>query len=189
MSTSPDSEQVNHLINEKRYEEAKAILRQHHDPKSIKWLARLEELFPAPTPTTSVPSRPSYYGNSGQSRDYSTTYPTVRERGGCLTAWLVLASVANPAVGLFYLANFARMSRVLPGGIVVALVVAAIINTIFVVGIWQWQKWGVQGLLTLGVIAFFFNLATIGLTPATLGGLFGLGLVWFLVKDKWDQFE
>ncbi len=57
MSADLDNEKVNQLISEKRYEEAKAILRQSSDPGAQKWLAKLEQLFPPPTPPTPT-SRP-----------------------------------------------------------------------------------------------------------------------------------
>src|SRR5437762_1264649 len=100
MSTNPDNERINQLINEKRYEEAKAILRQSSDPASQNWLARLESLFPSP-PQSKVVAEPrsdygtyglgvEKYGHVSTSGSSSAYRPTAQyERGGCLTAFLI----------------------------------------------------------------------------------------------------
>jgi hypothetical protein len=180
MSTPIDYAEISKLIEEKRFEEAKAILKQSNDFEAQRWLVRIEQLSPTLTPLR--------YTSTSYSQELED-YP--RDRGGCLSIWLVLASVANPLLGLYILCNGAYLSRMLypHNWLVLLLVMGAILNTIFVFGIWQWQKWGVQGFISLSILGFFLNLFTSGLNSGTIGGLLGTGIVWFLVRDKWDLFE
>ncbi|MEP7284468.1 MAG: hypothetical protein ABI947_01710 [Chloroflexota bacterium] len=188
MSSTIDSAQINALIAEKRYEEAKTILRQSSDPVAKSWLARLETAYPTPGAQRLGSREPYPAWNTGVN---SNVYPTMRERGGCLTAWLLLASLANPAGVLYYLLNGNGLTRVLHLGswVIPTFTLIGVLITICVVGIWQWKKWGVQGFLILGTITFFLNLFTLGLSAGTIGGLLGMGTVWYLVHNKWEQFE
>jgi hypothetical protein len=43
---TPEFSQVNELITQTRYEEAKAILRASADPAAKQWLVKLEMLYP-----------------------------------------------------------------------------------------------------------------------------------------------
>src|SRR5258708_17964062 len=112
MYTQFDREQVNKLIAEKRHEEAKALLRQSDDPAAKQWLANLEQHFPTSTPISRPSSSPGAlsYGSAGSG---SAGYALQQERGGCLTAWLVLASIANPLVGIYYLVSGQQLSSLL----------------------------------------------------------------------------
>src|SRR5260221_3710901 len=108
MSTTFDSAQINQLLSEIRHEEAKAILRESSDPEAQAWLARLEQAYPTPL-SADAPST-GFGFRSGELAADGSGFVVPRERGGCLTIWLVFALVANPLVALFYLANSSQLA-------------------------------------------------------------------------------
>jgi hypothetical protein len=181
MSTGFDSDQINKLIADKQIEQAKAILRQSSDPAARSWLVRLEQSYP----TVSQSPFKSLSGSGG-----SAAYSGTPERGGCLTAWLGLATIANPLLLLYYLSDGARIARLLhlPGWGMPAILVMIVGIIICIFGLWNWKIWGVYGYIGIGILTFFINLILLGFTPATIGGLLGIGLFWYLVHNKIESF-
>jgi hypothetical protein len=114
-----------------------------------------------------------------------------RQRGGCLTAFLILMLVVNPLTGLYYLFAGSSLSQSLPslpGWAVPALGVLALVNFVFALAIWNWKKWGVYGFAASSAIVFVINLISLGLLPA-LTGLVGLGLLAYLLRGVWQFME
>lgn len=114
-----------------------------------------------------------------------------RKRGGCLTAWLVLILIANPLTAIYYLTSGSQVARVfpsMPGWVIPVLVVGAILNTIFGVGLWTWHKWGAYGLYASAAVALAINL-TAGLGATAFLGAIGAVILYFLVRPVWTQFS
>ena len=114
-----------------------------------------------------------------------------RERGGCLTAFLGLALVVNPLLGVFYLLGGSRVAAAIPGfpaWVIPILGVLCLLNFVFMLGIWNWKKWGVYGFLGASAIAFFINVSTLGLGQS-LSSLIGVGILIILLRDVWARFE
>jgi hypothetical protein len=113
-----------------------------------------------------------------------------RKRGGCLTAFLLLATVANPLVGVYYLAQGSALSRLLPDiptWIFPLLGILSLANFGFIIAIWQWKKWGAYGFFTTAAIVFVINVLTIGAGAFT--GLIGVALLGLLLRPVWDAME
>jgi hypothetical protein len=113
-----------------------------------------------------------------------------RKRGGCLVAFLIVASVANAMVGVSYLAQGAELSRLLPdmpAWIFPLLGVLSLANLGFIIAIWQWKKWGAYGFFATAAIVFVINVLTIGAGAFT--GLLGVVLLGFLLRPVWDEME
>ncbi len=114
-----------------------------------------------------------------------------KQRGGCLTAWIILAMIANPLVAIFYLFSGSQLTKSLPGfpgWAIPVLVVIAIANTVFAVGIWMWKRWGVYGFAASAVITLVVNLVA-GLGGTSFTGLIAIAILWWLVRNMWQQFE
>jgi hypothetical protein len=185
MAANPDNEQVNQLIAEKRYEEAKAILRQSSDPAAQKWLERLEQLYPPPAPVSRSQPTSDYgsYGlgmatGYGRTSSSSYSYPATYERGGCLTAWLVVLGGLNAfaVVWSLYSGSFLQL-------IFSAFVVACI------VGVWYRKTWGFYGWMASYIFAILLGLLLVESLQYVVGALIGLTITYVLVKPQLDQFD
>jgi hypothetical protein len=113
------------------------------------------------------------------------------ERGGCLTAWIVVALIANALLAFYYLTSSAAMQAVYPsapGWAFIGLAALGVINAVGAIGLWMWKRWGFYVYAGVAAITLVVNLI-IGV-PITyaLTGLIGLGILWWLVKDKWAAF-
>lgn len=121
----------------------------------------------------------------------SSTTPVERKRGGCLTAFLILALVVNPLLGLYYLVQGATISQMLPNvptWIIPVLGVLSLVNFGFIIAIWRWKKWGVYGFVGLTAIVLVINLLTIGIT-AIPAGVLSLAVLGFLLRPVWDDMD
>ena len=117
--------------------------------------------------------------------------PGHRKRGGCLTAFLVLAMIANPIVALVYVAGQEFVKRGLPSAPdweFPVLAVLATANFVCAIGMWNWKKWGVVGSLSLSALAFVINVIIGVPAQSTIMGLSGPLIVVFLVKPLWRGF-
>lgn len=101
-----------------------------------------------------------------------------RERGGCLTAWLVFIVIANVAAP-FLLGTFGAFSLI--------TLLTGVIAIAGVVGMWQFKKWGYYVILVCYGIALIVNLT--GSIGGVVGTLIGVGITSALVLSKWDLFE
>jgi len=117
--------------------------------------------------------------------------PQGKQRGGCLTALLVLMMIANPLVALMYLATGDAIKRTLhaPDWAIPVLGVAALTNFVCAVGIWRFKKWGMFGAVAMAAVGLVVNF-TIGIQPMqALMGLLGPVILIALVKPQWAQFD
>lgn len=114
-----------------------------------------------------------------------------KQRGGCLTAWIMLVLIANPLVAIFYLLSGNELARSLPGfpgWAIPGLIVIAVANTVFAVGTWIWKRWGVYGFAASAVITFAVNLFA-GLGGPSFGAFVPIAILWALVRNIWQQFD
>lgn len=125
-------------------------------------------------------------------------YTAPRERGGCLTTWLIFLGIVNALVLVFGLLSVSIGGL---GGLDSPLyLVSSVVVLISIVGIWQLKKWGYYTLMTCYTINFVFAILTlcvqsssIGLVPYTVGGVIGtiIGMIitYLLVHDRWETFD
>lgn len=124
----------------------------------------------------------------------AVTPQTGKQRGGCLTAWLVLGFLGGILSAISYLANGAQMMAIYGSaptwaGWAMGLIALAQVAAFY--GIWQWQKWGLNlfyGLIVVNVLLLFL----IGGIPMLIGGIFGgaigAGLMYWLTNSIKEQF-
>jgi hypothetical protein len=141
---------------------------------------------PAPSNPYEAPKNAALSGVATMSTDRS-----MRKRGGCLGAMLVLMMIANPLVALIYVATREKLTEALhaPDWAVPTLAVVALVNFAAAIGAWRFKKWGIYGACAVGVIALAINVS-IGLAGAQIVmGLLGPILLVVLATRQWQDFD
>jgi hypothetical protein len=191
MLSNTDTDRVNQLLSEKRYEEAKAILRQSSDAQAQKWLEKLEQLFPAQASAKPAPELTSDYGpyglenRSGYGRVSTTqgrapssssySYAPQYERGGCLTVFLIFVGLANV------------LELLLSPNLIVLIFVVFILACI--AGVWNRQKWGYFGLMLAYVLNLLLAVFMVGSIPIAIGAVIGMTITYALINPQLDYFS
>jgi hypothetical protein len=114
-----------------------------------------------------------------------------RQRGGCLTAYLILTLITSPIMGVWYLlfgSSVAAMLPQTPAWTIPVLGVMALLHFVFGLAVWQWKRWGVYGFVVMSIAGFLINAATSGVMNA-LTGLIGLIIIIALVRPIWHEME
>ena len=115
----------------------------------------------------------------------------IKQRHGCLTAWLVLMIILNSLTAIVYLFAGDMIAKNLPGGIstpmLILLAILGIANVCFSVLLFQWKKWGFLGFIITSIGALIINLS-IGLgIGQSLFGLVGLAILYGILQIKKDN--
>jgi hypothetical protein len=119
-------------------------------------------------------------------------YPVERERGGCLTAFLVFIIGVNVFFLVTLCAQYSEVSRYSYGsslmpvfalGFGIQCVVLAC-----AVALWNWKKWGYYGLMLGYGASFLIGLVTGSITNI-IGAIVGVSILVGLVNDKLDMFD
>jgi uncharacterized membrane protein (DUF2068 family) len=131
-----------------------------------------------------------------QRKKYTPIYSKIEvspERGGCLTAWLVVSSIfAGIAVIVllqaFDLVQRTRSNEFTPA--LIALGVLIFINIVGLVGIWQWKRWGVYIVAFSSIASPIVELMFLQPTASDfIAPVIQLAILYFLVHDKWEDFN
>lgn len=111
--------------------------------------------------------------------------PPLKQRHGCLTAYLVLMIVANSATALIYLVGSEDIRRSVPNMpdlVFPVLIAAGIFNLICAIALFRWKKWGFWGFVVSAVVVFAINLSGgVGIASA-LGGLVGVAILYGVLQ-------
>ena len=115
----------------------------------------------------------------------------IKQRHGCVTAWLVIVIILNSITALLYLFAGDMISENLPGGIsntmMILLAILGISNIVFSVMLFQWKMWGFWGFIITSIIAFAINL-NIGLgVGQSILGLLGIAILYGVLQIKKDN--
>ena len=108
----------------------------------------------------------------------------MRERHGCVTAYLVFVLVANAITSLVYVFMSDAILRNLPQAedwMIPILIVGSLLNVVFAVALLRWKKWGFFGFAALGAMIFVLNMMA-GLGAQSLAGLVGIGILWVVLQ-------
>jgi hypothetical protein len=102
------------------------------------------------------------------------TSPSVKQRHGCLTTYLVLAIIANFATALLYLLGREAIQRSSPQHIpdraFPVLIAVCLSNLVCAIALFRWKKWGFWGLVASAAVALGVNIAIgLGLLPPSAG--------------------
>jgi hypothetical protein len=130
----------------------------------------------------------------------STIQPDeVRQRGGCLTAWLGVSLAASLITGVLLLQ---MLDLLRPGTIrleadrqyvlLVVFLLGGLLVGMFacLYGIWNWKRWGVYGIAALSVASLLVSIILDVATSRDFIQPFTQNAVlWFLIRKKWQYFE
>ena len=120
-----------------------------------------------------------------------------KKRHGCLTAYLVLAIIANSATALLYVFGAEAVKRStpnLPGWAFPVLIALVLFNLACAIALLRWNKWGFWGLVASAVVTLGVNL-TIGfgfssVIVCVVGVLFLYGVLHIGKDNKgWPQLD
>ena len=126
------------------------------------------------------------------------TSSPLKQRHGCLTAYLVLAIIANSVTALLYLLGSQAVKRgspqPIPDWAFPALIGVCLFNLVCAIALFRWKKWGFWGLVASAAVALGVNIA-IGLGPlAAIGGIIAVLLLYGVLQigkenKGWSQLE
>ena len=120
-----------------------------------------------------------------------------KRRHGCLTAWLILALIANSTTVLIYTlgsATFRPAYPNAPGWAASALILGGILNIVFAIALFRWKRWGFWGYVATIALTIAVNLV-LGLNVVqAMPGLVGVAILYGVLQigkeDKgWPQLE
>ena len=117
--------------------------------------------------------------------------PAPRQRGGCLTVFLVLMVLGNLLVALSYFFGGAVVREsvpALPEWAIPALGVLGLANAAFAIAILRWKRWGAIGFALSSLAVFAINWIGLGPLYAALG-LAGIAFLAILVQPIWREME
>lgn len=132
-----------------------------------------------------------------QAKGYTPGYIYgMRERSGCLTLWLLVASAASVyniigfAQVLNFVSEYPELQEHISGAFIAALAALVVTSIAGVWGMWNWKRWGVYlvGLTGIGIAALEFAMGVGTLTDIIQPVILVAILVW-LVKSSWEYFE
>jgi len=112
----------------------------------------------------------------------------IKERGGCLTYWLIYMAFA--AMGLIW---FLRNLSINTPLFTFASISIPIFQTISLIGIWFWKKLGVFSYVTFTLLfpiaAYFRVESVLQASISLISSLSYILILYLLVKPKWQFFE
>ena len=112
-----------------------------------------------------------------------------KNRGGCLTAWLIVAIIVNAIYAFVSLSQLD--TYFLTDTLRTVLCIGAvlnILNVVFAIAIFSWKRWGVYGYAIAIGLSILINLF-IGAYLYAVVGLIGPVIFYFLIRPVWDQME
>ncbi len=124
--------------------------------------------------------------------------PILKQRHGCVTAYLGFMIVTNSLMTLVYFFANSMFTELMPGsspGMIYALGVLGIGNVIFGIMLWKWKKLGFYGFIGTSIVAAVLN-TMMGIDiGSTILGLVGIGILYAIlqIKEKersaWENME
>ena len=115
--------------------------------------------------------------------------PPLKQRHGCLTAWLTLMIILNSVFILTYLASAVVASSTLrlPTFALLLLSLVGIANVACAIALFKWKKAGFYGFIGTTAVAFIVNLSIgLDIVPALLG-LGGVGMLYGILQIGNEQ--
>lgn len=120
----------------------------------------------------------------------------MKQRHGCLTAWLVLMIITNSLTAMTYLFASALIKQGtpnMPAWAVPVLGVGCALNVVFAVALFQWKKWAFFGFAATAAVAFVVNVLVGVNFGAALFGLAGVGVLYAVLQigdvKGWHQLQ
>lgn len=119
--------------------------------------------------------------------DYVYSKP---ERGGCLSFWLGASLVVSVMALFVFLGLGSELSRRGFSWIVLFGFFAVAVNLACIYGIYKWKQWGVYGFVAASIMSLVLEMISQTVTARDFVAPFiQIGILWYLIKDKWDYFD
>lgn len=115
--------------------------------------------------------------------------PILKQRHGCVTAYLVFMIIVNAATAFSYFFANQLILDTVPGAsssLLYALGLIGMANVIFAIMLWQWKKIGFYGFIGSSIAAFALNIMMGLEVQQTLLGLIGIAIVYAILQIKQD---
>ena len=115
-----------------------------------------------------------------------------RERGGCLSIWLILGLGAS-IVGVVGGALYFQSATSIRGGsytpVVILFVLLGILQFVSVIGMIRWQRWAAYLYAGVSIISLLLA-AGLGTSGSNLtAGVGGLIFFYLMIRRKWELFD
>jgi membrane-associated HD superfamily phosphohydrolase len=119
----------------------------------------------------------------------STTQTPDKERGGWLTAWLILILLHGiiASVLIFYLRQ--QQSESSPAWVLSLLFLLSIADIVAAIAMWYWKKWGLMLYLLSTVAGIAIGLILTRSQLIVFHDIIPLAILGYLVRDKLDWFD
>lgn len=141
----------------------------------------------------SEPIQPPDPQPAGGEAEAERSVGDIRERGGCLTMFLVVGVAVSVQLAVLGLGlaplpeGFSNPDA--PSWVLPAQGAFGVLNALLLIGIWFWQRWAVYGFCVLSVLITVVNLAT-GAAPLLALAKLGAPFVLFLLAaQRWTRFR
>ncbi|MGD8487961.1 MAG: hypothetical protein PVI68_02965 [Anaerolineae bacterium] len=119
----------------------------------------------------------------------STTQTPDKERGGWLTAWLILILLHGiiASILIFYLRQ--QQSESSPAWVLALLFLLSIADIVAAIAMWYWKKWGLILYLFSTVVGIAIGLILTRSQLIVFHDIVPLAILGYLVRDKLDWFD
>jgi O-antigen ligase len=137
----------------------------------------------------------NYYNNPPGQSGNAPAWQGEKERGGCLTAWLVVVTAFNLFFGLIsslQLLSYVgdpRVTRVIPAVVIYGLIGLEIALIAGLFGIWNWKRWGVYTVAGALAISAVFSLILGDALRGLVFPIIQFAIFFYLINPKWDYFD
>lgn len=119
-----------------------------------------------------------------------TNYTSKPERGGCLSIWLALSALLNVLAFLALVGLVSTAERRGLGFVIYLLLGATLVSLVCIYGMYNWKRWGVYGVAAISIISPIVQIIVgIATVRDYVAPFIQLGVLYYLVKDKWDHFD
>lgn len=120
----------------------------------------------------------------------SSSFASKPDRGGCLNLWLGASALFSVLAIFLFLGAGGELTRRGFGFLFIFGLIAIIFNLVCIYGIYNWKRWGVYGWVAGSLLSFVINvIAGTATTTTCVSPLVQMGILWYLVNDKWDVFD
>ena len=122
---------------------------------------------------------------------YNEPKDELKQRHGCVTAWLILMIIANSFTAISYLVFKNLTSQTFPEGIsepmILTLSLISIGNIFFAVLLFKWRRIGFWGISATAIVTLFINLSLGISVGQSLLGLMGIAILYGVLQIKVDD--
>ena len=112
-----------------------------------------------------------------------------RERGGWLSAWLILIILQGIFYSFLILYLRQRRSDPSPAWILIILFALSIADVVGAIATWHWKRWGFQLYALSTAVGIAVGLLLTGSQLIVFHDIIPLAILGYLLKDKWSFFE